>query len=282
MTGASTEEIVFVTSEDGIKHAGLVIRPAGRAPAPLPVLWVHGHTGRFYEPHAVAIGRLLAEQGSIFVAGNNRGHDVGANLHRPGGAALGGAWWEKIDEAPLDVGAWVGFAAGLGSGQVVLLGHSLGGVKVVLYQSQRQDPRVRGLIAASPGIHGGEVDPALLAQAERLVSDGRGEELLAYQRRSGPARASAQTIVSRAHAALDLFGLRKPDAAISRIRCPLLVFFGTNEPHIGTAAELETVRRNATGAPTVEAHMIEGADHVYTGRADEVAGLIARFARSLG
>ncbi len=276
-----TEEVVQAESEDGITHAGILIRPVGRAARPLPLVWTHGFIGRFYETHSLAIGRLLAEQGFLFVSGNNRGHDIGAALQRGSGVKLGGGWWEKLDEAPLDIGGWVSFAARLGSGQVILAGHSLGGTKIVLYQSGRQDPRVRGLIAASPGIHSGEATPETTSIAESLAAEGRGKELLIWKRTNRTRRISAQTLVSRLRTIPDLFGLRTPDAAIGQIRCPLLVFYGTNEPLIATAKDLETIRRNATHAPRVEARMIEGADHHYAGREHEVAALIASFAGSL-
>lgn len=281
MAVQTTEEIVQVDSEDGIRHAGVLIRPVGRAPRPLPLVWTHGFTGRFYEPHTLAIGRLLAEQGFLVVSGNNRGHDIGAGLHRASGVQLGGGWWEKLDDAPLDIGAWISFAARLGSGQVTLLGHSLGGTKIVYYQSRRQDPRVRGLIAASPGLHSGEATPETMSTAEHLAAEGRGKELLIWKRPNRTRRISAQTLVSRLRTIHDLFGLRTPDAAISQIRCPLLVFYGTNEPLIGTAEDLETIRRNAARAARVEARMIEGADHHYTGKEHEVAALIASFVTSL-
>ena len=146
--------------------------------------------------------------------------------------------------------------------------------EVVYYQSQRQDPRVRGL-------HSGEATPETTATAERLAAEGRGKELLIWKRTNRVRRISAQTLVSRLRAIPDMFGLRTPEAAISWVRCPLLIFDGTNGPLIGTAEELEVIRRNATAASRVEAKMIDGADHLYTGKEREVAELIASFVSSL-
>ncbi len=56
-----------------------------------------------------------------------------------------GGGWERFDESPRDVAAWVGFAVDLGFEGVALLGHSLGALKVCYYQALRQDPRVAGL-----------------------------------------------------------------------------------------------------------------------------------------
>lgn len=52
----STEEIVWVETEDGIRHDGVVVRPTG-APTGTVVVWMHGFTGHFSEPHQIQIGR---------------------------------------------------------------------------------------------------------------------------------------------------------------------------------------------------------------------------------
>jgi hypothetical protein len=53
---------------------------------------------------------------------------------------------------------------------------------------------------------------------------------------------SAQTYVSAAHAGgLDVYGLDgASDPAVSRIHCPILAFFGTDEESCGTAPKLRS------------------------------------------
>jgi hypothetical protein len=50
---------------------------------------------------------------------------------------------------------------------------------------------------------------------------------------------------------------------------------------IGTEADLATLKRNATGAPRVDTAMIEGADHVYTGRELVVANVLVKWLGTL-
>ena len=280
MAGGYTEELVYTASEDGFTLEGVVIRPAdGTATRPVAVIWVHGLTGKFYGPSAIRVGRELAGDGYTIVSGNNRGHDFGTMLRRADGTAvLGGGGWECFDEAPRDVAAWIGFAESLGFRRIVLFGHSLGALKVVYYQALRQDPRVAGLIAGSPPVRAGRLDPTLVAQSERMVAEGRGQDLLPWG--TSPAGAgthSAQTYLNRARTGLDVYGLDTPEPAVSKIRCPLLALYGTDEAWVGGAADLDVIKRKATASARVETAMIDGADHVYTGHERDVARVVSRW-----
>src|SRR4051794_3823169 len=51
VANAWTEEIVWTTTADGARHDGVVIRPTA-TPRPVVVVWIHGFTGRFSEPHS--------------------------------------------------------------------------------------------------------------------------------------------------------------------------------------------------------------------------------------
>jgi len=272
-----TEEIVYAESEDGISHAGVVIRPAAERGKSNAIVWIHGLTGRFYEPHAIQIGRGLAAQGYTFIAGNNRGHDAGANVQpRNAEPQLAGGYWERFDESPRDVAGWLNFAEARGFSSVALLGHSLGALKVGYYQALRQDPRVRGLIAASPPTRAGRIDPDLLARAEQAVAEGHPLEVFNLGV-PGARPTSAQGLLNRAQTNIDVYGFHSPEPLVARIRCPLLVFWGTDEPMVGGAADLPTVRQNATSARRVDTALIEGADHVYRGHETEVSALLGRW-----
>lgn len=291
---AWSEEIVWVLSEDHLRLEGVVTRPTTAPARPTAVVQVHGFTARFSTPTHILLGRRLAEHGYLSVAGNNRGVHLGVITGRRDGSGeqvVVGAGWERFMECPLDIGAWTDFAAGLGFERIVLLGHSFGGPKVVYYQAQRQDPRVVGLALASPGsAHAGQprfsVSPEIYDLAERMVAEGRGRDLLPWGSYGGsPTGAiSAQTCLdwAPAHRAEgDVFGVFTENPVVGRIRCPILAFYGTDEPSEGGPAELERIRRGATAA-AVETHMLTGADHSYTGRESEVADVVAAWLDTLG
>lgn len=222
-----SEELVYTRTEDGVLLEGAVIRPAGEmlqstgAPA---IVWVHGLTGRFYSLGTVRIGRALAERGFTVITGNNRGHDFGFVLRRndSGERVLGGGGWELFDESPYDIASWIGFAEELGYHGVVLAGHSLGALKVCYFQALRQDPRVATLVVASPPAVAARSNPALVEQAQRMVAEGRGRDLLPWDiSPAGAGTVSAQTYLNRAHVDVDVYGLR-PRGACGQDPVPIV------------------------------------------------------------
>lgn len=280
-----TEEIVWIKTDDGIEHDGVVMRPSG-PPTGTAVVWMHGFTGHFSEPHQIRIGRYLAERGHLFVSGDNRGRHFGASLGEyEGPLRMGGAWWELASESWLDIKAWLDFAATtLAPRRLVLAGHSYGAVKVTWYQGTRHDPRLAGLISASGPVRPPSQRPELgrepLALARQMVAEGRGLELLPFGSTGRPGSLSAQTVVDRAESLVDTYGLGATggtdggDSPLGAVRCPFLAILGTKEPQIGAPADLETLRRNARSSPLVETALIEGANHLYQGCEEAVAEAI--------
>jgi pimeloyl-ACP methyl ester carboxylesterase len=273
-----TEEIVWIKTDDGIEHDGVVIRPTGAANGTV-IVWMHGFTGHFSEPHQIRIGRYLAERGYTFVSGDNRGHHYGANLGEwEGPFRIGGAWWELVSESWIDIKSWLDYASETLSPQrLVLAGHSYGAVKVTWYQGARQDPRLAGLISASGPVRPPSKRPELgeaLALAQRMVAEGRGLDLLPFGSTGRPGSLSAQTVVDRGTALVDVYGMEAEDSPLSKVQCPFLAILGTSEPAIGAPADLETLKRNARASSLAETALIEGANHLYHDREEVVAEAI--------
>jgi dienelactone hydrolase len=278
MTGW-TEEIVWIKTDDGIEHDGVVMRPTGPATGTV-VVWMHGFTGHFSEPHQIRIGRYLAERGHVFVSGDNRGKHYGANMGEwEGPFRIGGAWWELVSESWLDIKAWLDYAASMLAPQkLVLAGHSYGAVKVTWYQGARQDPRLAGLISASGPVRPPRQRPELagetLALAKQMVAEGHELDLLPFGSTGRPGSLSARTVVDRAESLVDTYGMASDDSPLSKIACPFLAILGTKEPAIGAPADLDTIKRNARASSLAETALIEGANHLYQGREEAVARAI--------
>lgn len=278
MTKTYAEELVYTHTEDGVLLAGALTTPTHSPAKNIAVVYIHGRPISAFLPMVSGHAREITRHAYAVLAANTRGHDIGTWLFREDAQLmLGGAWWERLEECPRDIRAWVSFIVDLGFRGAVLLGHSFGAFKVIYSQAQREDPRVVGLIAMSGPVRAARtIKPERVALAERMVSEGRGLDLLPWEEYGSPyGTMSAQSYLSRAQANLDVFGVDTPKPAISKVRCPLFVCYGTREEDVGTAADLAMIRRNARSAASIHTQMFEGAEHGFVGHEGEVAAAIA-------
>jgi pimeloyl-ACP methyl ester carboxylesterase len=289
--GKFPEQLVYVRSEDGIHNGGVIFSPPTNAAKPSAVIWIHGWGANFYQPTYVNIGRALAERGYTCIVGNTRMHDLG-NVEWIGDKRIrGGGYWGVASEQARDIATWVEFAEAHGFKQVVLVGHSAGWAAVTQYQAQKQDRRVIGVVVASGSIRPVTLpsDPDQIAQATRMMAEGHPDDLVRDPKRSFPSFISAATmldIINTPPDFKDFFGTQTEtkNPGVTRIRCPLLAFFGTRGD-VGSDADLEllktSVKRQSSGPSRVDTVMIRGGDHMYTGEAAQVAETIAKWADTL-
>jgi dienelactone hydrolase len=270
-----TEAIVYAQSEDGVANAGALFSPSKASTKQTALIWIHGWGVNFYQPSYVKIGRALAQLGYTFVSVNTRMHDVGFNIgDRDGKRIRGGGYWGIPSEEGKDIAAWIDFVSKRGFKRVVLVGHSVGWAAVRVYQAEKQDQRVVGLISASGGLGGNtdKPDPELLARGKRLIAEGHGDELLRLPNPRFASYISADTyvdIMTTPAEMVDFFGHDTPQPAITRVHCPILAFFGT-EDDVGTQKDLDLlkslIKRQSSGPSRVDTILIQGADHMYTDR----------------
>jgi len=290
--GKFPEELVYVRSTDDIVNGGVMFTPSTASATPIAILWIHGWGTNFYSPTYAVIGRALAGRGFTTISGNTRMHDLGNVAgYRDGKRIRGGGYWGIASEEVRDLAAWIDFAEDQGFKQVVLVGHSAGWAAVRSYQAHQQDSRVIGVVLASGAVRADTrpTDPDQLAEAKRLMAAGERDALVRDPKRSFPSYISAATFLDIANAppeSRDFFGVQTetPNPGVTRIRCPLLAFFGTRGD-VGNEAELEllksSIRRQRSGPSRVDTVMIQDADHMYTGEEEQVAERIAEWAHTL-
>jgi pimeloyl-ACP methyl ester carboxylesterase len=294
--GRFPEELVYARATDGIHNGGVIFAPPKNGAKPIAIIWVHGWGANFYQPTYVNVGRALAERGYACITANTRMHDLGNVEWIPtltGDKRIrGGGYWGVASEQVRDVAAWIDLAGDRGFAEVVLVGHSAGWAAVTQYQAEEQDRRVVGVVVASGSVHPGTgpTDPDQIAQATRMMADGRPDDLVRDPKRSFPSFISAATmldIVNSPPELKDFFGTKAEtrNPGVTRVRCPLLAFFGT-KGDVGDAAELEllksSIQRQSSGPSRVDTAMIRNADHMYAGEEGQVADIIAEWAATLG
>jgi pimeloyl-ACP methyl ester carboxylesterase len=222
--GKFPEELVYVRSKDDIVNGGAIFTQPKDSAKPIVIIWIHGWGVNFYYPTYVGIGRAFAERGYTCICGNTRMHDL-ANIagERGGKRIRGGGYWGVTSEEVRDLAAWIDFAEDRGFKEVVLVAHSAGWAAVRLYQSDKQDRRVVGVVLASGAVRAEtwKPDSEMLAQATRLVADGLGDDLLRFpaQHRSYPSFVSAATFLDIANTPVNrkIFSGSRHPIRLSRI-----------------------------------------------------------------
>src|SRR2546427_7955051 len=196
--GVSIEELLHPYTEAGLLLEG-VRYPAG---SDLAIVYTHGVTSTVFRQTHVRVGRELQRAGYTVVAGNNRGTALATPLlQRTGPRVLGGSWFDRFEDAPKDMRAWIAVAAAGGAKWIVLLGHSLGAIKAILYASERPAP-LAGLVLASPPLRAFSRPPGAetLARGGRAGGEGRPPELIEVARPLAFGRTRAAARLSRAAA----------------------------------------------------------------------------------
>lgn len=280
------EQLVYSRSTDDVVSAGVWFTPASAGgKRQVAVLWVHGWGVNFYSPTYVGIGRALAERGLTSLSVNTRMHDI-ANVQQyiAGRRVRGGGYWGLPSEQVRDIAAWIDFCERQGFVKVVLVGHSAGWAAVRQYQAETRDERIVGLVFASGQVWPGNPmeDAGLVAEADRLVKEGLGDDLLRLPNRSFPSFVSAATFLDDSRIdpnLLDFFGIGVEEPGVARVHVPILAFFGDRND-VGAEADLEAlesaIERHVAGFP-VHTLMISNGDHMYSGEEAQVAQAISEW-----
>jgi alpha-beta hydrolase superfamily lysophospholipase len=279
-------ELVSLQTVDDCAWDGLLYRPRDGEPERrrTAVLVVHGSVGNYLAgvPRWVSFG--LARSGFSVLAINTRMANFGAFF---GGGLL--------HRTPLDLDPALALLRRRGYRRVVLCGYSMGATMVTHYQALRAPQDVAGLVTlahplslpgslrrrwdrwgASPGY--GEVE----ARARDVVGpdpDAPGEdEIVVVRRATGPTDAPADAEVWTYRTWWSCRGPEAPHAVsaerIRGVRVPVaMIQAGADE--LVRAGEGEQLARIAlaSGCPWADVSVVDGADHVFSGREAQVAQL---------
>ena len=277
-------ELVRTVTRDGLRLDGALHLPLGDGRGEgLAAILLHGFAGNFYSSSTFepVIPRLRA-LGLAVLSVNTRGHDsvFGAslgNVRRRLGAA-----YENVDDSRLDIAAWLGLLASRGYARFVLIGHSLGAVKAIYGLVHERWPAVAAVVAVSPprlsyAAFQNAPDSSSpffesYTTAERIVAEGRGEELFTCKF-PFPMLIAAASYIDK-YGPAERYNLLR---FAHELPCPALFTYGGKELAGGgiAFAGMPEALQLLPNSSRRQVDVIEGADHVYTGTGEELAAAIA-------
>ena len=267
-----TRLLDFRTSDDQTLH-GLLFTPRERK-SDLALLLVHGVAMNFYLPPLPTFGQALAEQGYPCFVINTRGHDW---INRAGGDLFDfcGATYEKFEDSAKDYDAALEKLAAQGYKRFVLVGHSLGCIKSLLYQGTRQRDDVVGVISCSCPKQFYSARAAqqpefkeIMERAEAMVAQGKGKEFLWAKASGAPALFSAATYVNK-------YGKHENNDVrrhARRLGCPHLAIAGGAE-HPSFPEYAKELAQGGTAG--VGYRIVPDSDHFYHGHEVEVIAILS-------
>lgn len=177
--------LLQVSTSDGLFLHGYYMSSEDKK---VGVLYIHGMEGNFYQDNFVHI--LMNEmegKGVGFLTVNTRGNGKDTDFNTTDGLIKRvGSRYELLEEAHLDITAWLKVLINEGYSEIVLMGHSAGAVKVVryLFEGALKD-KLNKLILLSP------IDPlgnriakgrsdivGFLKKAQAKIDESKGDELI--------------------------------------------------------------------------------------------------------
>jgi pimeloyl-ACP methyl ester carboxylesterase len=273
----TTEICTFKAADNERLHGALLTPPISASD--LVLVFVHGVAMNFYLPPLFNFAQELARRGHHCFSMNTRGHDWisrAGNLTRFGGAA-----YENLADCLLDCDGALEYLASRDYGRFVLIGHSLGAIKSIIYQGTRRRQDMAGVISCSAPKQFYSERVArqakfreLIEQAESMVAAAKGEELI-----SVPVGATPGIFSARTH--LDKYG--KDDRNDCRpyaqtLGCPLLAIVGGAEPKLFHEYSQEIVANAGEDASYV---MVDGGNHFYNRHTAQIVDVIDTWLRRL-
>lgn len=257
------------------------------------VLHIHGFEGNFYENNFVyVLEKTLRENNIGFIAVNTRGNGKDTDFNTTEGTYKRiGAWYEILEEAHLDITAWVKFLLADGVENIVLMGHSLGTMKVVryLFEGEFKD-KIAKLILLAPFDKKGmflsmmKKDVSdLLDISQKMVDTGKGSEI--RSRDLGGNSVSYRTLLSWAKqdelGRMFEFCSKDYDFPILKgIKVPTLIVVGTKDQHFHQSNPEhpeEAVNILLKNIPDSKGKLIDNAGHSFRGYEEVMAKEVASF-----
>ena len=275
-------DLVSIQTPDEVNLDGSLRRPVAGTECSLPidcVIMHHGVGSNFYKSHFHdPMAERFLERGCAVMRVNNRGHDLAYN-HLPQGRL--GAAFEIIDDCRIDWKCWIDFAEAEGFERIGLWGHSLGAVKTIYYMGTEKDARIRRVIASSPprfshsaylARNDGDIFGKQVELAQKLADAGEMEAIFAITVPTG-ALMTTRTFFDK-YGPEERYDILKH---LPGIAAPLLVLFGGLEGNVpenvdrfGFGGLADMVSEFAAGTDNAACSVIDGGDHFYTGRTEEL------------
>lgn len=288
----SNYDLIQVFTNDDIKLTGLLKHGDSSKAA---YIFIHGFTGDFFSQdffHTIA--KEVNAQGHAFLLLQTRGTGMHTEfLKRDNREQYIGSFYERIEEAHLDISAFISFLKDTGYAKIGLIGHSLGTIKAVryLFEGEHKDS-IEKLILLAPFDKNAFMErkaPGKLKEflqvAEEKITAGLGTEIVPLPEYEDFPM-SYITFVSWYNQSdlscmWDFYRKQYTFPMLNKITVPVKVLLGDKDqfieyPEFGVSAEsaLSIIKKHIKNCETV---LLKDSGHTFDGFEDKVAREVVNF-----
>jgi predicted alpha/beta-fold hydrolase len=255
--------LTYFKTRDGLELPALLFQVDKESRTRLGAVLVHGKGGSFFEKHLTTIAAKLSHIGIPSLTFNNRGSGEADHAR------------EFFDDCVSDIaGAIDELKQRSGCREIVLLGHSYGGLKASYYAAVEQCPAALVLMSAIPAL---KLSEELVSIAENLTDEGKESMIFSHKEGNEFELYQAHAILRNHREGYQgvIYDL------LSKISCPMLSFASETEWdwfHEVPSAILVHTEANQN----VKACLLPNiGDHCYTGYENRVAEFVSDWCKKL-
>ena len=288
-----SQEVVRFNATDGIKLDGFINKSDKESKK--IYIFVHGMISNCFKDRDACISAELNNIGIDTLGFNNRGSEVARIIKGNNGfSKMAGTAFEEVTESYYDICGAIEFAINRGYEEIYLQGHSLGSTKVVysynkmLKENYPNVSKIKALVLLSlvdvPNVIN-YFGQKYLAYAEDLVSKGHGDVIM--QDEAFPYPLSLKTFLRYAKNGADInfanFGNENGNFdVLNSFKIPLLFRWGNVKEILlmDVNKQVDFVKAKIHNEK-MDVGYIDGADHSYHGKEEQLAYEITEFLKNI-
>lgn len=282
------QELVRINSIDGIEMPGILYRPDKDTKK--IVIHVHGLNGNFYENRFIdVLAKTYTNKNIALLTFNNRGKDYISEFIKGKYSEIIGGCLERFKDCILDIEGAINWVKGMNYNEIILEGHSYGCNKVIYYYTKKKGDNVKQIILLAPCEIPAECKKFLTKEeyekakneSTQLVKDSKENELIDFSVTANGKIAAGTYYYDFLPGGENDFikysdGINGKSEVLNKIKIPVLITFGDKDECVLTE-NMDTVKGYLTNnIRYCNIQIIEGADHSYTNKENELGKIIDR------
>lgn len=288
-------EFIRFKAMDGVELRGWLSNESNNT----AVIHIHGRAGNGYENYFLdSLREMFSKNGLSLFTFDNRGSGVMSSFWTGGkidiwgeGTKLGGSCYEIFEESEFDIQGAIDYLKTLGKNKFILMGHSLGGSKVVNYILKNKSPEIIAAVLLAPTdmVGWADTDPRnqeYLLKAKELLAQGKSEEIVGFQCWLDKTPISAQSYpgLCESNTPVDIYADKGKEFSMGNVQIPMIIVYGDADigiTEIDGNIDNWLKRANKVKNKNTQVAIIKNASHSFKTYETELSEIVEKFIKEI-